>query len=454
MYVISFLDFLQEEKALTKKRPRKQAKSKSKITKDGFGNDEKGKLFELGVGFHLKALAAANSQNLPKDHPARKIKAPLNDDGSFHHDLMPSHFRQEGVGPKEIHDGIVAGIKKQHGENWKQHYDSVMSHARQTANAIVNHAVKSGHIASADHIRDVHWTSQGDKEDAPGDHERLTGKKDTLSTADLIITHHANGKKKQFLGASLKYGAQDKPNYKNPGTDAMSQISGAKIGDHWKAHQARMATQLGYTGSAEERHKQWKSDYELPDNHPRKQLAIQAEESALKAKNSEAKEFHAGLAKKSSEDLRGIASNLTNPPTVHKTLHVHGLIDPKYHGGFYPKVQEANEKFNAGIEKYKSFNVGKSPEGSSVVIYGEPHDEHKGKVPTRIVSLSLKGSSGPHKGIVGAVKADFLTHTKDLSHKERTPAYKRYMAGKASGKITHSSFASYLAASRGKKGKK
>lgn len=442
------------EKVEGKTPKKKKSKPTPTAEKVKFGNDERGKLFELGVGFHLNQIAHANSRLLPKDHPDRKHASPLKADGSFNEGvshLMPSHFRPEGSTPRDVHQAIVAGAKAEHGPEWRQHYDKVMSHARQTANAIISHAIKNGHMhgntytsprtgnqvadVTTAKIHAVHWTSQGDKEETPGDHEQLTGTKDTASAADVIISHGGHKGKRQFLGVSLKYGAQSKTNYRNPGTEAMSQLAGRQIGNHWRAHQARMADLYDGETNAEARHREYKEDLKHPEDHPRKIRAAKAEASAIKAKNAEAKEIHAGFSALSSGHLRSMISNLTNPQTVHPHLHVHGYEDEGYHRGFVPKVQEANQKFDIGIGKYESFSAGSPPGGSNIAIYGKPKAQFAGKVPTRVAEITLKGSSGPHKGLVGAVKADALTVTKDLSDRKRTDTYKR--ARTAAAKAGH-----------------
>ena len=124
-------------------------------------NDDKGKLHELLLSKYL--------------HP----------DGQ-----LPSHFRAESQQAKEkghagtpdaVHDRLQSKVGE---ETYKQ----IDSHAKETAKNLISNLKDENVLNKNSVIGDVHWTSNRDRDNAKGDHEKLTGQKYLNSNADLILT--------------------------------------------------------------------------------------------------------------------------------------------------------------------------------------------------------------------------------------------------------------------------
>lgn len=407
--MLNFKSFLKESKVLTE-----ELILEANYTKD-VENDDKGKMHELLLAKYL--------------HP----------DSS-----LPEHHRSESENeehagtPTQVHDRL----KKKMGDNA---YNQIDQHAQQTAKAIHEHLKSAGHVGHGQHIGRVFWTSNADKATKPGDHEKTTGVKDVNSNADVIVrVHDKAGKTVGHVGVSAKYGSQ-KPNYRNPGLESMEKTAGLQKGSLKKLSEAhhKYMEDIHYNGPATQRHAQYKIDkmgidkirtehskYEgllakgktlsaknkmmhehlgkyieahdklSPNEQTKFELnaktrAATAEASALEAKRAMAKHFSEGMAKKSDEELRDIVRQHVSAPTHIPHIVAHSQV--KTSGDAESHVVPSHSIADDHLSNFENLHVVHNG-GISSVIKGV----HKktGKV-TNVGSFTMKGSSGPHKGVAG-----------------------------------------------------
>lgn len=402
--MLQFKNFLTEQEQLLVERALSQ----------DLESDDKGKLHELLLAKHL--------------HPDQRLPE--------HHRSFSEHDEHAGT-PQQVHDRLM---KKIGGAA----YNEIDQHASQTARALKDHLEQNGHIGNGVHIGDVHWTSNPDKPNVAGDHEKTTGVKDVNSNADLIVTlHDKNGKKVGFHGVSAKYGSNE-PNYRNPGLDSMEKTAGLSKGT-MKAltdtHHEHME-KLGYQGSADVKNIQYKIDkmghqkakqeFEKHqavldqgktlsrknkimheqlthyfDVHkslkPKDQGAFEqkaqaraaaAEASALVAKQSAAKAFAGGLAKKSDDELREVIRNHVSAPTHIPHTVAHSRV--KDNGTAVSDIKPSHGIADEHLAHLKDLHV--VHQGTTAVIRGT--HAQTGKI-VRAATFTVKSSSGPHKSLVG-----------------------------------------------------
>jgi len=335
-------------------------------------NDDKGKLHELLLAKHL-----------------------------HHEGKLPSHHRsysenEDHAGtPQQVHDRL----KNKVGE---AAYTEIDNHARKTAEAVRNHLIKRGHLGGKNGhvITDVHWSSNRDTENKPGDHEKTTGSRDVNSNADIILTTKNKRGKTVFHGISAKYGSQKQPNYKNSGLDSLEKQARQKQGTYtnlMKQHEKHMET-IGYTGTKAQRHAQYKADKVSSDSAAKKRVA-EAEKSSLQSRTQMARLHEKGLSGMSDAELRTHISSQVSPKTKINHVVAHSLVNQKT-GEATPVVHDADHIANDHLDHYENLHV-KPGNGISADIYGT----HKitGKV-RKVASQVFKASSGPHKGVAGAFK--------------------------------------------------
>jgi len=407
--MLNFKSFLKESTLLSE-----ELILEANHTKD-VENDDKGKMHELLLAKYL--------------HPDS---------------ALPEHHRSESENedhagtPTQVHDRL----KKKMGDNA---YNQIDQHAQQTAKTIHAHLKSAGHVGDGQHIGRVFWTSNADKPGKPGDHEKTTGVKDVNSNADVIVrVHDKDGKTAGHVGVSAKYGSH-KPNYRNPGLDSMEKTAGLNKGSLKKLsdnHHAHME-ELGYNGPATQRHIQYKIDKmgidkaraehskfegllakgktlssknKMTHEHltkyisahdsmkPSEQAAFEqkaqtrsatAEVSALHAKRAMAKHFSEGMAKKSDDELREIVRQHVSAPTHIPHIVAHSQV--KDSGDAESHVVPSHSIADDHLANFDKLHVVHNG-GISTVIKGV----HKktGKV-QNVGSFTMKGSSGPHKGVAG-----------------------------------------------------
>jgi hypothetical protein len=241
-------------------------------------SDDKGKLHELLLAKHLHP-----DQILPKHHRSE------------------SENEEHAGTPEQVHDRL----RKKLGENY---YKEIERNSKNSAQHTIEHLKNQGILGGNKKIVNVHWTSNRDQPNKPGDHEKTTGIKDVNSNDDLILSiapkdekkvhgknyqhyeegHQAginskvhnkpmenphkkgtpeykawdkgygHGKQVQFHGISAKYGS-NKPNLANPGIGSLEKISGANLKKHQKEHDERMEKLCGETNRSK-RHEMYKAD--------------------------------------------------------------------------------------------------------------------------------------------------------------------------------------------------
>jgi hypothetical protein len=408
--MLNFQEFLKEENNLLIERALSQ----------DLESDDKGKLHELLLAKHL--------------HPDLKLPE--------HHRSESENEEHAGT-PAQVHDRLM---KKVGGAA----YNEIESHAAATAQALKKHLEQQGHIGNGVHIGDVHWTSNADKPNKPGDHYKTVkdaegnGVLDPNSNADLILTlKDKDGKTVGYHGVSAKYGANE-PNYRNPGLESMEKTAGIPSGtlkSLTDTHHAHMEA-LGYNGSADQRNIQYKIDKmgidkirtehakleELSKTRPlskknkimhehlskfieahdgmkndkqrneflqkAEMRAKGAEASSLVAKQTVAKKFAEGLAKKSDEELRDVVRNHVSAPTHIPHTVAHSKV--KDNGTAESIVTPSHSIADEHLAKAKDLHV--VHQGTTAVIKGTHVETGK---PIRIATMTTKSSSGPHKSLVG-----------------------------------------------------
>jgi hypothetical protein len=374
-------------------------------------SDDKGKLHELLMCKHL--------------HPESRL---------------PDHHRSESENedhagtPVQVHDRL----KKKIGD---AAYNEIDSHAKQTAQGLIKHLHDHGHLGNGVTVGNVHWTSNPDKPNKAGDHEKTVGVKDVNSNADMIMTLHKDGKVVGHHGISAKYGSQE-PNYRNPGLESMEKTAGIQSGALKKltdVHHEHME-KLGYGGSADQRNIQYKIDkmgidkareehsklqgisaagktlskknaimhehlgkfIEAHDNHKEPHLflhaaatrAATAESSSLQAKQAVAQHFAEHLGKHDDEKLRQVVRDHVSAPTHIPHTVAHSKV--KNDGSAESVLKPSHSIADDHLSKYDNLHV--VHQGTSAVIRGTHKDT--GKI-GRVATFTTKSSSGPHKGLVG-----------------------------------------------------
>jgi len=348
-------------------------------------NDDKGKLHELLLAKHL--------------HPENRL---------------PEHHRSEsedyGGTPEQVH-------KKLKDKMSPAAYTEIDNHARQTSEAIKkyieNHPEFKGHD-----ISNIHWTSNRDTVNKPGDHEKTTGIRDPNSNGDLIVTlRHPKTGAVKHVGVSAKYGTEVQPNYRNDGLATLEKKGGLKPGtltNIQKAHDQDMADRLGYTGTKAERHAQYKIGRKLKgaqreawkasggsnkDFKPKGKEALrarEAENASVIARKKMARHLDAGLGNMNDEQLRNYIRGQVSPPT--KIHHIVAHSQVQNDGSAVSHVGDMSRIADTHLDNFQNLRV-KKGNGITSDIYGD----YNGKE-TKVAQQTVKAGSGPHKGTAGAFK--------------------------------------------------
>lgn len=347
---------------------------------------------------------------------------------------FPEDTRPAGKKAKDIHSALV---KKIGGVN-SEHYKRVNAAAKQTAELW-----KKKHIPKGHEVHVSHWSSQ------PGDHERITGIKDSESKADVIISSKDKNGKLHHHPVSLKYTKSD-PNLANNGLEKISTEAGiAKsekgLADHWKEHMDRTAEH--HTGSGEERSSQYKVDAVARDAAAKGQdphsaikashdklLAKQKKEGGLNAKYQKRLNAHkqwldshdkeqdkesfikntikrADAADQSKgEALQKIAATTANSYNIKGDAHIRGsliklstphTVLPHSIAVSYTKDDGSSTPFTSNEHSFAHDHLHQfehltaTHQGNGVVFYGK--HKQTGKT-TRVGTLNFKGGNGPYEG--------------------------------------------------------
>jgi hypothetical protein len=382
--------------------------------------DDKGKMHELLLAKHL--------------HPNSTLPE--------HHRSFSDNEDHAGT-PQQVHDRL----RKKIGE---PAYAEIDRHAKQSADAFKEHLKQQGHIGDHAHIGNVHWTSNADKPNVAGDHEKTVGVKDVNSNADVILTlHDKEGKTVGHHGISAKYGSQE-PNYRNPGMDALekaAKIPSGSLSSFMNAHKEHM-DKLGYSGSADQRNIQTKIDEmgvdkaraehakheatiaggkklsgknkvmheqlseflrvhdSLPKSkqelfvHKAKARADMARSSNLSARTSATAAFAQGLSQHDDASLRDVIRQNVSPSTHIPHSVVHSKV--KNDGSAESVVKPMHSLADDHLSNFEEGSLHVAPgAGTTVTIKGK--HAKTGKIMTA-ARYTLKSSSGAHKGIAGSFK--------------------------------------------------
>ena len=383
-------------------------------------SDDKGKLHELLLAKYL--------------HPEEKLPE--------HHRSFSDNPDHAGT-PEQVHDKLKEKISP-------AAYNEIDKHAKQSAAAFKQSLKDQGHLNDNTHIGNVHWTSNADKPNVAGDHEKTTGVKDVNSNADLIVTlHDKEGKPVGFHGISAKYGSQE-PNYRNPGLDSLEKIAKLPSGSltaPLKHHSAAME-KLGYTGSADQKNIQTKIDEmdmkdirqkhaeglaaiqagktlsgkkkimhehlekfiqshdALPEGKQQaflqqaKQRAETARASNLAARTQMAQSFADGLSKQKPEELANIIRQNVSPNTHIPHTVVHSKV--KNNGEAESIIKPMHSLADEHLAQFKPDSLHVVP-GNGVAVTIKGIHAKTGK-PVVAARYSIKATSGAHKGANGIFK--------------------------------------------------
>ena len=168
--MLTFKDFLKEDsRPLSLKE--EMLLEMAAATKET-DSDDKGKMHELLLAKYL--------------HPESRLPD--------HHRSFSDNEEHAGT-PEQVHDRL----KEMIGMNA---YNEIDNHAKQTAASIKKHFEDNGHVGKNESISNVFWTSNADKPNSAGDHEKTTGVKDTNSNADLIARITDKEGKHKHVGIS------------------------------------------------------------------------------------------------------------------------------------------------------------------------------------------------------------------------------------------------------------
>jgi len=108
------------------------------------------------------------------------------------------------------------------------------------------------------------------------------------------------------------------------------------------------------------------------------------------------KNFAEGLSKYDDAKLRNVVRDHVSAPTKipHTVAHSHVQDD----GSSKPIIKPASEIADKHLEDYENLHVVHS---GGIAVYIKGTHKKTGKV-MNVGTMTMKGSSGPHKGVVGA----------------------------------------------------
>jgi hypothetical protein len=401
---------------------------------EGNLNDDKGKLAELALAHHL-------GKHLNGNPEAR---------------FYPSHFREKATS-KSPQD-VEKEIRDRRGDDM---YNAVDRHTSQTADALVDHLIKSGRIKNRNDIQGVHWTSLRDTEKSPGDHEKLTGQKDVNQNGDIILSIRNPDGTKGFVPISSKYGNEDEPNYRNDGLDSLGKKAGLspdkngmnvlerlygqqsqeledKLGKHHGAGAGATTASQRHALFKQDRNKlkdekkAWAAQQkEALQNHvasgktkssfvpqpfkPSKdaQRAQDAYNISLGYKRRMAAQVANGfndMADKAGHDgpLRDFISGQVAAPTIHPTIVAHSRTNKDDQFGdaesrVYPESDIAPGVLNNYENIRAEAGAGEGDEEGAISVHFRGRNKKTGQT-ERIASQALKSGNGPYKGVNGTFK--------------------------------------------------
>lgn len=436
--MFSFSEFLSERAVAKKPAAKKKAAAPKE---DSNLNDDKGKLAELHLAHHLGKHLVKKGQR-----------------------YIPSHFRGEermdkkknkivGGTPQQVENRILS-------RRGPDMHEAVDRHSGQTAEALIDHLIKSGRITHRNDIQGVHWTSQADSEKSAGDHERLTGTKDINQKGDLIITARGPDGKTTHIPVSAKYGSENKPNYANWGLDRLGNESGMeahpetglnRLQQIKDEHDQELEKKLGHVYgekagafTGEQKHALFKQDRDLRDKKLKEDRAYaagkitkktrwtpaqlkrianadQAYEISQKHRRRMASALADSFNQRAAADgndshMRGFISKSISDKTVLPTVIAHSKTKTNNpHGDAESRVYDQDAVAPSVLNKYEGIHAKVASNGEddedggaiSVHFYGK--NKKTGAI-ENVATQSIKAGSGPYKGAAGTFK---IQHAKE-----------------------------------------
>lgn len=438
--MFSFSEFLEERAPATRSARPAANKRTAAPKEDSNLNDDKGKLAELHLAHHLGKHLAKKGQR-----------------------YIPSHYREEermdkrkgkivGGTPEQVEARILA-------RRGKDMHNAVDQHSSQTAEALIDHLIKTGRISHRNDIQGVHWTSQADSEKSAGDHERLTGVKDVNQKGDLIISARGKDGKTTYIPVSAKYGSENKPNYANWGLDRLGNESGMeshpetgknRLQQIKDEHDKELEDKLGHVYgekagafSAEQKHALFKADRDLRDQKLKEDRDFAAGKITKKTRWTAAQlrridnaEQAYGISQKhrrrmasaladtfnqraaadgNDSHMRGFISKSISDSTVLPTVIAHSRTkanDP--HGDAESRVYDQADVAPSVLNKYEGIHAkvatnDNDEDGGAISLHFYGKNKKTGAI-ENVATQSIKAGSGPYKGANGTFK---IQHAKE-----------------------------------------
>jgi hypothetical protein len=339
------------------------------LTEEIASSDAKGKLHELLVAKHLSS-----------DNEEDKA--------------LPSHFRNEETQktPQQTYDELKNSISA-------EDYNAADKRAKESAAAIKSHLMEH-HGVKSHHVKNIYWTSNS------SDHEKLTNQKDPNSDADIMLHTVGDKGEHNFHGVSLKVGAQE-PNVRNPGLDTLDKLTEAdknKSKNIVQEHKSNLHN-LGYDSerSQADNHKQYKLDKN--SNKPEeKKRAAAADKSKLKTLYNLSNHYANSINDLHHDKVKHLITQLAAPKTLYPHTRAWAQTPATGKSGetthhIENHQEELQHELNSHQHGYTAI-----PKGQQFHIHANNPDGSPGK---RIISISMKGVSGPIKGIAAATKTPF-----------------------------------------------
>lgn len=352
--MLSFKDFLKEEFLI-------------ETGGAGAAADSLGKERELGLGKYLNGGKHADS------------------------------YRAAGKTPAEMHH---IHSEKLHGKNYQKSASHKQADSQHKAGAAkiqdYFHKNKLGKIHKAV------WTSQH------SDYETHMGHKDPNNTADLIV-HSKHGSKEHKTAISAKTGTTGKINYDNPGIERLSHISGKNLAKHTTRH--KEVTDKHGVGSNHTKYKELRDSSKPSD----RKKAADIKASSDKMNQDVAKDFHAGLSKKTHHELKNAIKDAVAPKTKIQHVVSHQVLDKngkeKSHH-IYDMHKHADEY----LHHFKDLHVEKhTPGKTSVSVIGTHHKTGK---KMKVASWSIYAGGRPANGSPRGATTLPSEHHKDIHYSE------------------------------------
>lgn len=364
----------------------------------GKESDSKGKVRELNVGKFLNGSKLAGGKHMDS-------------------------YRAQGKTPEEmahVHNTVAFGAKYQSSPKFAENEFS----AKQHANQIVKHLHDHGYGT----VKRSVWTSQA------SDHASETGVEDANNSADNILTmdkSHTRGRNKlSKIALSIKTG-HNKVNYSNPGLKAMEERSGANLSQFTKEHGDLVKNLLpAGTGSPYARYKALRNSPKKTDQF----LAAQIKASSVALNKKVGAEFRAGLANKSSDELKQAIRDEVAPKTYLKHLVSREVTEENTGKLLGHKIYDLHGHVDDYLDHFHDVHVKPGTDNASATIQGtfqHPTDKNhpnNGKVMPMANWAISAGGVPTNASPRGAVFLSSEDNKKGPWHHTRRSEYTEYDA--------------------------